>query len=147
MASKLDPHLNEVRELIEKDGLTQIQVGAKFGVARRTVSDFCKKNGIKAPDKSYYTKEAIAALETEEVSQEEILDSQNRELKAALRKKQKESVASARIVAAVEDALNNIEPRRKFKAVEPKGKDNAHHRQMVLLSDFHGGEYVYVVTV
>lgn len=153
MASRLDPYLEEVRKLIEDDQLTQIEVGQKFGVARRTVSDFCKKHGIKSsgsPSKKYdgyYSPEALAALEEEEISQEEILESQNKELKAALRKKQKESVHSARVVAAVEDALNNIEPRRKFKAVEPKGKDGAHHRQMVLLSDFHGGEYVDPDTV
>jgi predicted phosphodiesterase len=140
MASKLQPHIEEIRKSIES-GETQLEVAKKFAVARRTVSDFCTKHGIKGPEKTY--KYEQISSDVEEVSSEDILKSENRELRAAFNKKQKESVASARIIGAIEMALDGLTPRPgRFKPPPAKSGGKAHHRQMALLSDFHGGEYV-----
>ena len=78
----------------------------------------------------------------EEVSREEILEAENRELRAALAKDRKGSVAAARIQAAIELALDRYEPPPFRPVYAEDGDGGAHHAQLLQLSDFHGGEDV-----
>lgn len=89
------------------------------------------------------TPERPAGLDVDEVSREEILEAENRELRQALARDRKGSVTAARIEEAVKLALQTVPkpPRRPVPKGRVPGKD-AHHRPLLQLSDFHGGEDV-----
>lgn len=77
------------------------------------------------------------------VSREEILTEENRELKLALSRQRRENVADERVLQAIELACRTVEaPKRRSPAPIVKDAKGAHHRQLVCLSDFHGGEVV-----
>lgn len=78
----------------------------------------------------------------EEVDREEILEQENRELRTALRKGRKNTIREERLNQAIERALENVVPIRVETAPAPPAGDGAHHRHMLVLSDFHGGEVV-----
>lgn len=75
------------------------------------------------------------------VSREELLEAENRELRARLSKDRKGEVQSERVVKAVEEALKSHPPRARL-GVKPPVVKGAHHSHLLLLSDFHGGEVV-----
>lgn len=75
------------------------------------------------------------------VSREEILEQENRELRARLSKDRKGEVQSERVVKAVEEALKSHPPRARL-GVKPPVIKGAHHEHLLLLSDWHGGERV-----
>lgn len=116
-----------------------VGIGDAKGVSEASVRREFKRRGLK-PD-------GPGALPTasldEEVSREEILEAENRELRKALAKDRKTSVTAARIEAAVERALATVKPPAP-RAVRMKGSTtrDAHHRVLLQLSDFHGGEDV-----
>ena len=86
---------------------------------------------------------AFADTDEEVVSRSDILEQENKELRAALNKQRKESVGAERVIQAVELALAGLEvPKRKGVVPVKREAGRPHHRQMVLLSDFHGGEVV-----
>lgn len=77
------------------------------------------------------------------ISRADILEEENRELRLALNRQRRESVGAERVIQAIELALADLKPpsRKSFAPVKSEpGKP--HHRQMILLSDFHGGEVV-----
>ena len=75
------------------------------------------------------------------VSREELLEAENRELRAKLSKGRKGEVQSERVVRAVEEALKSHPPRARL-GVKPPVVKGAHHSHLLLLSDWHGGERV-----
>ena len=86
---------------------------------------------------------ALSDSDEEVVSRADILEQENKELRAALNRQRKESVGAERVIQAVELALSSLEPPKRRAAVPVKREQGRpHHRQMVLLSDFHGGEVV-----
>lgn len=82
-----------------------------------------------------------AEPESDQVSREELLEAENRELKQRLTRERKEDVQSERVVRAVEEALKSHPPRVRA-GVKPAVVRGAHHSHLLLLSDFHGGEVV-----
>lgn len=139
MRSKLDQHIDEIKRLVEVEGLSHREIGQRFGVARRTMTDFCTKHQFKSV--AAIPQAGILQFDGE-ITQTDILEAQNKELKAALTRRHKETVASERIITAIEESLKGVKHNRKFSAIPPKKNKDAHHRQLVCLSDFHGGEYV-----
>jgi transposase-like protein len=126
-----------------------VREGARrMGIARATLNDHLDARGLKA----FWQETAAAARSgttttaadpAAEVSREEILEAENRELRAALAKGRQGSVTARRIEEAVKLALETVPmppPRPAPKASRP-GKD-AHHVALLQLSDFHGGEDV-----
>lgn len=86
---------------------------------------------------------ALSDSDEEVVSRADILEQENKELRAALNRQRKESVGAERVIQAVELALSSLEPPKRKRVVPVKREQGRpHHRQMVLLSDFHGGEVV-----
>jgi transposase-like protein len=127
---------------------TQVEVAHRLGVHTQTLYSRFRLN----PDLRDRVLKALARPATtvgpapergEEVSREEILEAENRELRAALSKDRKGDVHAERITRAVEKAVAAFRP-----AVTPRAKrrqaatDRAHHRGLLCLSDFHGGEVV-----
>lgn len=78
------------------------------------------------------------------VSREEILEQENKELRAALTGERKSEVKSERLMVAIERALETVEPPEplNFRPLAPHPTDTPHHRALLLLSDAHGGENV-----
>ena len=86
---------------------------------------------------------AFVAPREDVVSRADILEEENRELKAALTRQRRESVAEERVLRAVEAACSGIiPPKRRSPAPSRKDDGRVHHRQLLCLSDFHGGEVV-----
>lgn len=86
---------------------------------------------------------ALSDGEEEVISRTDILEEENRELKLALTRQRRESVAEERVLRAVEAACQGIAPpKRRSPAPSRKAGGEVHHRQLLCLSDFHGGEVV-----
>ena len=95
------------------------------------------------PDVRALVREALIVESEDVVSRTEILEEENRELRSALGKQRKESVGAERVIQAIEQALVSVEPpKRRVPRPLPAAPKGAHHRQLVCLSDFHGGEVV-----
>lgn len=133
--SSLDAHKAAIVEALAA-GTSQRNIAMTYGVARTTVRDFIAKHKLERPA-------APAAVEHDGPSREELLTTELRELRAALSKRQKQSVADERLLLAFERALEE-QPVRELPAPTQvlKRPGDAHHRAVLLLSDFHGGERV-----
>jgi hypothetical protein len=95
------------------------------------------------PDLRGLVRAAFASEVEDVVSRTDILEEENRELRSALGKQRKESVGAERVIQAIEQALTSVEPpKRRVPRPLPAAPKGAHHRQLVCLSDFHGGEVV-----
>lgn len=79
----------------------------------------------------------------DEVSREEILEAELRELRAAQSKTRKADVHAERVTQAVEQAVAGFRPAASPRATKrQRATGGAHHRALLVLSDFHGGEVV-----
>jgi len=136
MKSKLDSQ----REFIETSlagGKPVAGLARELGVHRSTLRDYLAGNGL-----SRVVASPVLG-EPDDVSREDLLEAELKELRRALGKRRKSSVAEERIVLAVEAALETVTP--PAVTVQPPATEpdpEAHHRQVLLLSDFHGGEVV-----
>lgn len=133
---KLDGFEADVRGLLAS-GWTNTKIADKFGVSEAAVRRFLKKHGLQ-------TNRAVASpVEVVEVSREEQLEQENRELRARLAAERKQSVREERVTQAIEEAVASVRPARVkvTKVPKPAGKQ-ARHRHLLVLSDWHGGERV-----
>jgi hypothetical protein len=127
------------QEAVIKDSTIPHNVAAEqLGVSEATIRRRRKDLGVAVTRHRMIGPDAVAA-----VSREELLEAENRELKAQARAGRKQTVAQERILDAIERELANagltfVEPI----ALPPRRQDDAHHRQAVLLSDWHLGEVV-----
>lgn len=95
------------------------------------------------PEVRARVKAAFVAPKDDVVSRADILEEENRELKAVLTRQRRESVAEERVLRAVEAACQGIDPpKRRSPAPTRRDDGRVHHRQLLCLSDFHGGEVV-----
>lgn len=76
-------------------------------------------------------------------SPEDILRAELREARRALDQYRKADLATERMLRAMSDALGAVQPPPFVRLAAPVDADeDAHHRHLLLLSDFHGGERV-----
>jgi hypothetical protein len=76
-------------------------------------------------------------------SREDVLQAENAELRQALTRHRKAAVADERLMLAMEGAIDRIRWRPlPLPEKAPKRPSRAHHRALLMLSDFHGGERV-----
>ena len=124
---------------------TQAALADAFSVAvGQQVSASTLNNHLyRNPDLRGLVRAAFASEVEDVVSRTDILEEENRELRSALGKQRKESVGAERVIQAIEQALTSVEPpKRRVPRPLPAAPKGAHHRQLVCLSDFHGGEVV-----
>lgn len=146
----LDEHIDDIRHKVEVEGMGFRKIADIYGCSNSTVADFCRKREIKPLDRKLRlggkgrTSPVHMRYTDEEVSREEILDAENKELKKIISKQRSGSVDSARAVEAIITAVDSITfTPNKFKTkVQKTAGAKPHHRQLVALSDFHGGENV-----
>src|ERR1039458_2464663 len=80
---------------------------------------------------------------TGEVSQEELLLAEVAELRSGAKRDRKGEVERERLARSIEDALGVVAPPDRVgpATIKPRNPE-AHHRQLVAFSDWHGGEVV-----
>lgn len=87
---------------------------------------------------------ALVDVAEEVVSRTDILEEEVRELRLALNRQRRESVGEERVLQAIELAMAQVPKvsRRRAAQVPRRDPGKPHHRALVALSDFHGGEVV-----
>lgn len=84
-----------------------------------------------------------AQLPSGDVTREEMLEAELDDLRSQFRRDRRADVARERILVAIENHLAHAAPpRRASAAMAPRPSKTAKHRQLLCLSDFHGGEVV-----
>jgi hypothetical protein len=149
--SKLTPHQRWIEQELAS-GKTKADIARSLNVSRTTLSSF-----LASPVFTGQTSPTVKGREvtmTEEVSVEEMLQARVKELERALTRDRNAAVAQERIITAVQEAVRVAEPpnilttaKVRMRFAETLSGEPAHHRQVVLLSDFHGGEVVDPVAV
>lgn len=138
---------DELVQLIVSSG-SRAEAARNLGISESTLKTHIRRQGLNDKIEEELSRRLnkvtanIVELE-EEISREEILEAELKELRSFVSKTRKGDVAQERLVTAVESALESVDvpPRRKSQAPAEKNP-GAHHRQVLLLSDFHGGEVV-----
>jgi hypothetical protein len=137
----------ELHDLVVKAG-TREAAAAQIGCARTTLAHQLNKRGILAENTARLAAARRPAGSgpadpAAEVSREEILTAEVKELRSKLNKARKLDVAQERVLLAVERAIENANVTL-LSAPRPPApaKSDAHHRQAAVLSDWHGGEVV-----
>lgn len=133
MASKLDGHRDEIRSLVDA-GASQRELATRFSVSRDTIQRYLAASGQRVHGPS------VASVNGE-VSREEILAAENRDLKARYRSARSTTVEQERLLEEVRSAVQS-EP-VKFEPLPPVTNATHHgHVQALMLSDTHVGEVV-----
>lgn len=133
MPSKLDDFESDVRGLVAT-GWENTRIAEKFQVDEATVRRFLRKHKLET------NRPAAVVLE---VSREELLEQENRELRARLAAQRKQTVREERVTSAIEEAVLSVKPARpKLTVSRPKPDKKPRHRHLLVLSDWHGGERV-----
>jgi predicted phosphodiesterase len=114
-----------------------------FGCTSRTIYTRRKKLGISC---STNTPVPQAAEQGGELEQDiALLKHENAELRKIVRKGSRTDLGDERVLRAIEQAIERVEPvavRRYIARAPVKVTGDAHHRQILLLSDLHYGETV-----
>lgn len=136
------PERDEALALIASEQGNVERISQRLGCSRSSTQNWLKREDLWAAVLDARKVPDVNIAPEEEVSREEILEAENRELRAALSKGRKGDVHAERVTQAVEDAVAQFRP-----AASPRPKrrptgTGAHHRALLLLSDFHGGEVV-----
>ncbi len=131
--SKLASHERWIREALQ-DGKTKTAIAANLRVPTSTLKSYVSTLDSVAPP----------AQPDPEVTREELQDAELRELRSAVTAQRKSSVAEERLLQAIEMALATVKPPPVRSSAKPAStlSAKAHHRQVLVLSDFHGGEVV-----
>src|SRR5665213_2081831 len=136
----LRPSTDELRQELKIHGTVTAYANA-LGIPRPTVAHWFTEAGVAAKPRKI--KAAKPVLGTQ-VSREEILEQENRELRAAVSGERKTEVRRERYITAIERALEHVTapPALDVPPLKAHPTDVAHHRALLLLSDAHGGEQV-----
>lgn len=139
------PPIDELLSIVEQEG-TIVGAARRLDITDKTLRSKLDREGVLDQAQGLLHKKATAdkGPASDDVSTEEILRQRMEELEKALRKQRQASVSEERILRAVEDVLGRMSPPARPPALaRPKRKgDEAHHRALLVLSDFHGGEQV-----
>lgn len=143
--SVCDQHRPEI-EVLALQGATLTEAAKAIGVHRLTLANYAKREGIEfAKGTGDGGPRARNDVPTGEVSREEILEARVKELEGRLSKDRRATVAQERIIQSVQGALADVTPPKVVVAARDSpspDQDAPHHRQLLMLSDFHGGERV-----
>jgi hypothetical protein len=133
----------ELIELVVKSG-TKAAAARNIGVPVSTLKDEIIRRDLNKKIEEKKAKVVEKYSIDELVSKEEILEEELAEARKALTTARKRTVGAERIDRAIESALDNIRPSNSLKTPEPQEStgEDPHHRQLLVLSDFHGGENV-----
>lgn len=134
MSSKLDGFEADVRGFVNL-GLTDTEIGRRFGVSREVVTRFRNRHKIE--------RAATPIVLDDGPSELEIVTQERDELRSALNATRKQSVREERITASLEDAIATVKPPPRVTKIAARKTDKApRHRHLLVLSDWHGGERV-----
>lgn len=120
--------------------------GMKF--ASQTLTAYLHRNGdlrakVDALLATYQGTQHRPSMPEDGVSREELLEQEVKELRSHFSKTRKADVHVERLTQAVEEAVGKFKPARLSTSTKKPGKaTGAHHRALLCLSDFHGGEVV-----
>lgn len=116
--------------------------GRELGMTGNVLDRHLRRQGIKTRFRAALGREDVQPI-AGEVSEVEILRVQNAELRHAVQRVRKGDVFAERIVQAAELAAGKVAVAPPFRPVKrTKVGEGAHHRGLLVLSDFHGGEVV-----
>lgn len=138
------PSDNDLLALIGESG-SVAAASRRLGVSPSTLKDHIRKQGLTEQAQALRSRrlQAVIADNDDEVSELDLLKARNDELERAARKSKKMKVGEERVLRAVEQAVEQVPPpKRAPRALPAKPSGEAHHRQLLVLSDFHGGEVV-----
>lgn len=136
--SKLAPHVDMIRAALA-DGRGKADIARELGVSRSSLSEFISGGFV-----TRRTATRTPKHHDQEVSELELVKTELAELRRGLSKNRKVDVAEARVLNAIESALVSV-PLNHLPLLDtfnPTHGPDAHHRQVLVLSDFHGGEIV-----
>lgn len=151
--SKLTPHDRVIRQQLEA-GQSYEKIAGSLGVPVSTLKGYAHRHiGVyqskaQAPGRATLpVGKIVLPQQGDGISEAELLAAELADLKRGLNKERKGEVAQERILRAVEKAVGSVAPRPKLGSAinhfyTEQEAAEAHHRQVVLLSDFHGGEFV-----
>jgi transposase len=158
--SRIAAHHDYIVEALAA-GTSQRNIAKTLGFSTGTLSDYMARHGLASQPRAgaQYT-----PAETDGVSREQILEEQVKELRTRLNKTTKADVNEERVLQAIEQAVAATPPPAEvlipsvtstsdaqvqealdyfaFHNGGEPDRPEAHHRQVLLLSDFHGGEVV-----
>lgn len=122
------------------EGYAPSQIAREVGVHHKSMVEYVRRHfgPAKAPKSVGY--QGVDG----EVDQTDVLRAELKEARQALAKGRKSDVATQRMLAALTEGIEKVAPPEVRVAPVPLTDriDGAHHRQLVLLSDWHGGEGV-----
>lgn len=130
----------EQEAILSNPEVNNVAAASQIGVSENTVRRWRRANGIKVAA----GRTPVGKVPEGEVSRVELLEAEVKELRKRARQERTTTVAQRRILNAIETEL----ARADLKIVTPKfsygseRRGDVHHRQAVVLSDWHGGEIV-----
>lgn len=131
--------LLEHKALIEEmaaSGITKQEAADRLGVPHSTLRSFILRQKIEWSKPAMTLPEAGA-----EVSREEVLEAELRDLRSKVKSVRSIDVAHERVLAEIREAVTAAEPRHTPPALDLALPEHP-HVQALLLSDLHGGEVV-----
>lgn len=133
--SQLSEYHQEIDQSLRL-GETTTNIARRLGVPRTTLKDYISRHADLAA-----VREVIpSGVPVGEVSREELLEQELRQLRSSSRQARALDVQIERVMLAVENAVEAVPARFE----PPALKEGTHraHQQALLFSDLHGGEYV-----
>jgi transposase len=136
MASKLDPHLQDIK-VQAQDGASQRELAEEYGVGRTTMREFLSKHDITTAAKT----PPLWVPGEEAVPREAQLEQEVRDLRSALNSSRKTAVLEERILDHFREVIDPAAVQYQPAERDPD-KPYGIHKQALLLSDLHAGEVV-----
>ena len=138
---------DDIEALIAAERGNISALGRRLGVNESGLSKKLHREGLWDVVKAARDDRVVSAAEPEAeddaVSREEILEHEVRELRRLAGRDRKADVHAERITQAIERAVEGYRPAPPSKGrAKNRTTEGAHHRNVLLLSDFHGGEVV-----
>lgn len=128
----------QARQLVSQAG--SIDAGAKLGgFPVGKFRKFCKANGISALKTGG---PLISVFEESSLPREVLLDQENRELRAALKKASEYAVREERILEYLVESVPSLKPKYRPRRMT-RSKKSTPHEFLLLWSDLHAGEVVF----
>ena len=125
----------ELQKLVDRHGSVD-EAARAGGFARRKFRALCKDAGVSVKEKS------APALVGDAISREEILEQENRELRASANRDRKRDILDERMLELLRSKVQAKSPIYKPAAKQRKGGSNTPHRFCLQWSDVHAAEIV-----